>query len=171
MTKAPYKDLWSSNKTKMNIKKNTNGLEVNVDSGEIIDHFLNLALKQIKNKKRYKYSTAYVKSFRIDIRFIETFPRSYLSKRKTMLEKAKKIKITDFIEEFRSTSNKENRFSVAQFCNSFKYCEDQLDRLITEDKKRIFDLARVGPQTLDLFEEFLKNKGFEFGIWDGEKFV
>ena len=156
----------------MNIKKFSNGIEINVDSTELTDHFLKLALKQIKNKKLYQYSTAYATGFRIDVRFIETPSKKNLNKRKIILEKAKKIKLTEFIEEFRLTSIKENQRVVSQFCNAFKYWkEESLECFVSEGKENMLKIRRVGPAALDLFEQFLKTKGFAFATWTGKEWI
>lgn len=156
----------------MNIKKLPNGLEINVNSTELTDYFLELALKQIKNKKPYQYSTAYATGFRIDVRFIETPSKRNLNKRKIILEKAKKIKLKEFIEEFRLTGTKENQRLVSQFCNVFKHWNDEsLEYLVAEGKESVLKFRRVGPIALDLFEQFLKSKGFAFATWTGKEWV
>jgi hypothetical protein len=156
----------------MNIKKLPNGLEINVDSSEMINYFLSLALKQVKNKKPYKYSTAYATGFRIDIRFIETPSKRNLNKRKIMLEKAKKIKLTEFIEEFRSTSTKENQRLISQFCNVFNYWnEESVGFFVSRGKEEVLKFRRIGSKALDLFEQFFKSKGFAFATWTGKEWV
>lgn len=156
----------------MKIDKLPNGIEITVESHELVDHFLKLALKQVKNKKPYQYSTAYATSFRIDVRFIETPSKSYLKKRKIMLEKADKIKLVEFTEEFRKTGNKNNQRLISQFCNIFRGWKDEtLKYLLERDKADMLKFRRVGPKALDLFEKFLNGKGFEFAIWNGEKWV
>lgn len=156
----------------MKIEKVPGGLKIDVESVEIIDYFLKLALKQIKNKKPYRYSTAYASSFKINIRYIETPSKRTLNKRKAVLEKAKKIKLTEFIEEFRLTSTEDNKRLISQFCNVFKnWGKESLEGIISEGKKDALRIRGVGPVALDLFEQFLKKKGFEFASWTGEKWI
>lgn len=158
----------------MEIKEIPNGLKIYVDHDELTDYFLKLALKQVKNKKPYKHSTAYATGFRIDVRFIETPSKKYLNKRRIMIEKAKKIKLGIFMEEFRSTATKENQRTVSQFCKGFTtyYKDESLAYLVSEDKEHMLKFRRVGPIALDLFDQFLKSKGFEFATWwTGEEWV
>lgn len=155
----------------MNIKKLPNGLEINVNYTELTDYFLKLALKQVKNKKPYQYSTAYATGFRIDVRFIETPSKKNLNKRKTMLEKAKKIKLTEFIEEFRLTSNKENQRLISIFCNKSWSKEDSLEFFVSMGKEEMLKFRGIGSKVLNLFEQFLKSKGFEFATWTGKEWI
>ncbi len=155
----------------MNIEQVPNGLKIHVESNELADYFLKLALKKVKNKKPYQYSTAYATGFRIDVRFIETLSKKHLNKRKSMLEKARAIKLTEFMEEFRSTSIKENKRIISQFCNSFNYEEESLEYLVKHGKEEVLRFRKIGPVALDLFECFLKSKGFEFATWIGKEWI
>lgn len=155
----------------MKIEKNPKGLEIHVNSSELVDYFLKLALKQVKSKRPYKYSTAGATGFRIDVRFIETPSKKDLNRRKVMLERAKKIKLAEFIEEFRLTATKENQRSISQFCNVFKGTEESLEYLVSINKGSMLSFRRVGPVALDLFEQFLKIKGFTFATWTGKEWI
>lgn len=155
----------------MNIKKLANGLEINVNSSELTDYFLKLALKQVKNKKPYEYSTAHATGFRIDVRFIETPSKKYLNKRKAMLKKASKIKLSEFIEEFRLTSTKENQRLISIFCNKSWNKEESLEFFVSMGKEEMLEFRGIGSKVLNLFEQFLKNKGFEFATWIGKEWI
>lgn len=157
----------------MKIKNLENGIEIHVDKLEVVDYFLKLALKEVKNKKPYQYSAAYATNFRIDVRFIENPPKNYLNKRVSILEKAKQVKITELMEEFRLTGTSTNKRLISQFCNIFKNWKDgSLECLLLENKEGMLRIRGVGPKVLDLFEQFLKSKGFTFAtFWTGEKWV
>lgn len=144
----------------MNIEKVANGLKIHVDWSEAVDYFLKQALKQVKNKKQYIYGTAYARSFRIDVSFIEVPLKRTVQKRDVMLKKASGINLREFIEEFRATSNKENKHLVSRFCNIFKHCSNN-DSLASVIKFSKYKYLPVGKSS-DLFEQFLVSKDFAF---------
>jgi hypothetical protein len=55
--------------------------------------------------------------------------------------------------------------------NWHKFGVIELDYVILMPKEELLKFRRVGANTLDLFEIFLKEKGFRFAFHDGEKLV
>lgn len=91
-----------------------------------------------------------------------------------MLKKAAAVKLPELMEEFRATGNKENRLSLSQFCNVFSghdWDDRSLEYLVKMGKEQLLSFGRAGSKPLDLFEQFIKSKGFEFATWTGKEWV
>lgn len=133
--------------------------------------------KYLNNDEKFQFRSNLPYNISIDFFFnyITVQTAEEIEARKQSLEKAKKIKLKDFLEEFKATSTQLTKYSISQFYNALKnwYKTETigLDYIILMPKEEMLKFRRVGANGLDLFELFMKEKGFRFAFHDGEKLV
>ena len=133
--------------------------------------------KFLNNDEKFQFRSYLPYNISIDFFFnyITVQTAEEIESRKQSLEKAKQIKFKDFLDEFKTTSTKLTRHSISQFYNAMmnwhKFEVIELDYVILMPKEELLKFRRVGANALDLFELFLKEKGFRFAFHDGEKLV
>lgn len=145
----------------MDIQKNESDISIRISKDELMAL---IAEKYIVTEKQF-VSTANNVPAQMWFKF--TFVKNSepeIAARKKSLEEAERIKLSDFIEEFRKTSTAETKKTISHFCNGcmrseFKYVS--LADVISKPKNRLW-VRGTGGKGMDLFETFLISKGHRF---------
>lgn len=131
--------------------------------------------KFLDNDEKFLFKSNLPYNINIDFFFnyITIQTEQEIQDRKQSLERAKNIKMEDILDEFKATATPLNKLAISQFYNALQYPtrNKTLDYILSLEVTELSKFRRVGVKTVELFELFLKEKGFRFAFHDGEKLV
>lgn len=158
----------------MQINKTKTEAQIHFDRKELVNF---LVKSLIKTKKGFTYEINVPYSINLKIEYTKSFTKKQLLKRKQMLEKASQIQFLDAVEEFKLTSTKDTKRVISQFYNALGWLKNShnqdypLSDIIKNSKKDFLKFRGIGKVGIDLFEIWLKTKGFEFATWNGKEWL
>lgn len=156
----------------MKVNKNDISATLEIDREELAQ-LLAKGVMKIGGKRNFTLNSNLPPQIFVNLSFSRNLTKREVTERKEMMERAEKILINDFIDDFQNhtVGNKNSVSRISITVKGFVGREESLAKLISEPASELVKFRGISQGMVDILETYVKSRGFRFAIQNGNELV